>query len=357
MATKEDEAVTAALIEQMTSKRPATTTPVPKEEEKLFNEEWEDEALPNSVRYSELFGGLPKGKKDFFISVYKATDWPEEDREYIPEDAKHHVIDHDVVYPFVLAIKNNMNTLLVGPTGSGKTSLCRLVAARLGMPYLRINGRQDMESDSLIGKPWVSNGSMEYMLGELPKARQKGWFIAFDEPWKTPAGIQMTLQRMYERNGILQLDDMPGSLKSKQIVPHERSRMVLCDNVVGTGDGVDKYASTLIQDSATLNRMEMVLKVDYLKEKDEVDLIVSKHAYIPKKQARYMVKLAQLIRQAFTSGDVSSVMSPRQLETWATIAHILGDYKQAFDYVMRERFPTDSEKATVQNFWTTVYKA
>jgi len=115
-------------------------------------------------------------------------------------------------------------------------------------PYLRINGRQDMESDTLLGKPWVTEGEMSYIKGELPKALEKGWFVAFDEPWKTPSGIQMSLQRMYEKDGVLQLDDMPGSLDEKLIVPKDTFRMVLCDNVVGTGDNQDKYGATMIQD-------------------------------------------------------------------------------------------------------------
>ena len=150
----------------------------------------------------------------------------------------------------------------------------------------RINGRQDMESDTLIGKPWVNNGSMEFVLGEFPKALLSGDIILLDEPTKIPSGIQMTLQRVMERNGVLQIDDMPEGLESKTIVPHPEARIVLADNVVGTGDNSEQYGATMIQDSSFLNRIDAVLHVPYMSPEKEAELLANKFpVLVPKNSA------------------------------------------------------------------------
>jgi len=43
-----------------------------------------------------------------------------------------------------------------------------------------------------------------------------------------------------------------------------------------------------------------------------------------------MVKVAELSRQGFMNGDISTVMSPRTVISWAQNAHIFGDLGYAF---------------------------
>lgn len=357
MATKEEEWIEKKLLQELTGQR--TEEPKVKKKDHI-PDKFKDikEAPAGEVTYLSLFGKLPSGLPDFAVNVYKEEDWNEDDRKAIPsiEKFKHYMIDHNVLYPLLLGMQHNMNTLLTGPTGCGKSTIVEYICATIKQPFLRINGRQDMESDTLLGRPWVSAGEMKYMLGDLPKARAAGWMILFDEPWKTPSGIQMALQRMYEKNGVLQLDDMPGTLDEKQIKPDPRSRFILADNVVGTGDGIDKYAATLIQDGSTLNRMELVLQCTYLSKNDESKMLQNKHSFLPKYWADKMVQLAGLIRVAYQKGELSGTMSPRQLDTWATMSYSVGDYKTAFNYVMTGRFATDEEKGVLDNLWNTVYK-
>lgn len=305
--------------------------------------------------YSEITGSVPAGLEDFAIPCYDDADWEKEDRQFIPDVDSTFVWDHTVAYPLLKAYVHGLKALIVGPTGSGKTETNKQIAGHLRQPYLRINGRQDMEADTLLGKPWVSNGNMEFKMGDLPKAMLKGWYIAFDEPWKTPAGIQMALQRFYERNGVLQLDDMPGSLEDKTIVPSNKMRLVLCDNVVGSGDNMDVFGATLIQDASTINRMDVVLFQDYLQMDDEVKLLTGKYNFLPESKAKMAVQLANAIRRAFASRDISATMSPRNLQSWMELAYDLKSYKLAFTYVMLNRFADDAERVAVKGMWTQVY--
>lgn len=358
----------------------------PEEKEPDFDHESMEEEMKEMAtdhrRYSELFGWNKSilGEKeevmtsykadgtevsitvqrDFPVRVFEKEEWNEEGLYYIPEADPNREIDHSVMYPFVLGMQTDESgtydkCMLVGPTGSGKSTLAEYYCAKVGQPFFRINGRQDMESDAIIGHPWVEDGKMHFELGEIPKAMKAGWFVLFDEPWKTPSGIWMTLQRAMERGGILQIDGMPGELADKQVVPDPRHRMVLADNVVGTGDNVDKYGATLIQDSSTLNRIDMVLNVDYLKESTEVKLLRKKFKGIGKERAEHMIRLLNLLRRGFDQGELSSPASLRNIEAWARKAIQVRNYAISFSWVLLNRYSDESEKQAVRGFYFDVF--
>lgn len=314
-------------------------------------------AQPGCKLYSELFGVVPPSGFDFNVPCYSDEDWSESDRAFIPDISKFegYVINHDILEQELRALRNDLTVLVVGPTGSGKTSLQEYLCAVIRQPYLRINGRQDMESDTLLGKPWVDAGSMTFRLGELPKAMTSGWFVAFDEPWKVPAGIQMSLQRMLERGGILQIDDMPGDLADKQIVPKNTFKMVLCDNVVGTGDGAIRYGATQIQDGSTLNRLDIVLRMDYLSQAQEEKMLASMHEHLTKKQVSSMIKLARLLRVGFEQDELSAAVSPRNLYAWGLMYKELGDMKRAFEATIATRFAEETEHEAVMEHYRVVF--
>jgi MoxR-like ATPase len=317
------------------------------------------DATAGRVMYSHRFGNPGKVGPDFDISdiAFADEDWPEEDRIHIPDGAKyeHHEVDHTWVYGAVLALKKNLSYLVVGPTGGGKTSGNYMICSRLRWPLLHINGRSDMESDTILGKVWVHNGTMDFKMGSFPERFKRGGMILVDEVMKIPAGIQMTLQRAYERYGELQLDDMPGKPEDKIIKRHTHTRIIFADNVVGTGDGMDKYSATLLQDSSFLNRIGLVFHAGYMPEEKEVALLMNAYDYLPKEWAHKMVQMCNLIRKGFQSGELTVPMSYRQLEAWAEYAFEYEDYRKSFDAVMLHRFAEDTEKGAVNELWTTVY--
>ena len=50
-----------------------------------------------------------------------------------------------------------------------------------------------------------------------------------------------------------------------------------------------------------------------------------------------MIKVADLSRQGFMNGDISTVMSPRTVISWAQNAHIFGDVGYAFPSVVPQQ--------------------
>lgn len=328
----------------------------PKSEVKLFL----DDTIP--VEGAKMFSAVFKaegwltatGKPDLDITslMLKAEDFPEEDRAAIPEVDPHYKWNLDVLYPTLLALKSKMKCLFVGPTGSGKTTFHQNLAGVFNQPFYRLGGRGDMESDTILGRQDMQKGTMSFLLGEFPKKYIANYYILLDEPWKLPSNINMTFQRVFERNGLLQIDEARGDLADKTFLPGPHTHLMLADNVVGTGDGADKYAATMVQDGSTLNRMDLVLKLDYMKEADEVDMLISRFgSFLPRDIAIKAVQVANLVRAGVNEGQLSVTMSPRNLISWMELAQTVRSYEEAFKWVMVQRYADDNEREAVNGMY------
>lgn len=357
------EAVLAEYLKKGKKTAAEEVAPAPKKPDPEFKvEKVEIPVAGDRIMYSTFFTGADKyikktGVSDIDITnlVHKVEDWDEEHRTFIPIFDEHYSWPQEVLYPALLALKHGMKILTVGPTGSGKTTFWQNMAAMFNQPFYRLGGRGDMESDVILGRQDMQNGTMEFLLGEFTKAYIAGYMILLDEPWKLPSHINMTFQRVFERNGLLQIDEMRGDLKDKQFYPEPRTHLVLADNVVGTGDGADKYGATMIQDGSTINRMDMILHINYLSQEEEIAMLLSRFDFLPKGQAKKCVQVANLVRSGFESGQVSATMSPRNLIAWMELANDVRDYQKSFEWVMLSRFADQAEQQAVKGFYQTAF--
>ena len=69
-----------------------------------------------------------------------------------------------------------------------------------------------------------------------------------------------------------------------------------------------------------------------------------------KKTVSAMVALADLTRSGFVAGDISTVMSPRTVMTWAENARIFGDIGFAFRLTFLNKCD-EMERATVAEYY------
>lgn len=357
-----DERVTANLADAMARARGGTRPepePVKEREVRTPTVKFKDKG--KGKKFSTVFGfAPPDGFPDLKAEVYKHTDWDKGDQQFIPDRAKfdNYVPNITVLYQlWVSVLRNNKKALVVGPTGSGKSTLQEFFCAYINQPLFRLNGRGDMESDTILGRPWVENGNMMFEKGELVKAALKGWWLTIDEPWKLPAPIQMALQRFYEKDGVFQLDDMPGDIADKIIVPKATCRVVLCDNVVGTGDNVDQYAATMIQDGSTLNRLDVVFWQGYMSRESEVDMLLKSvpENSIHKDDLGKMVDFFSLCRTSYEQRALSAALSPRNLLTWAELTVQLESLSKAAEWTMMHRFAEDEEKQLINEHYRAVF--
>jgi cobaltochelatase CobS len=142
--------------------------------------------------------------------------------------------------------------------------------------------------------------------------------------------VMFVIQRVLEVSGKLTLLD-----QSKVIRPHAAFRLFATTNTIGLGDTSGLYHGTQQINQGQMDRWSIVCTLNYLPHDDEARIVLSKVKAFGKTEAKRrqvsnMVRVADLTRSAFINGDLSTVMSPRTVMTWAENAEIFGDVGFAF---------------------------
>ena len=157
------------------------------------------------------------------------------------------------------------------------------------------------------------------------------------------------IQRVLEVAGKLTLLD-----QSKVIRPHPAFRLFSTTNTIGLGDTSGLYHGTQQINQGQMDRWSIVTTLNYLPHDDEVKIVLSKvKAYDKvdkKKIVNNMVRVADLTRNAFINGDLSTVMSPRTVMTWAENAQIFKDVGFAFRVTFLNKCD-ELERALVAEFY------
>ena len=79
-----------------------------------------------------------------------------------------------------------------------------------------------------------------------------------------------------------------------------------------------------------LFRSNIVTVLNYLPHADEVKIVLAKVPDFNPKEADAMIKLAAMTREGFKNGDLSTLMSPRTVISWADNTNIFHDRELAF---------------------------
>lgn len=309
-----DDFVASAMADYMAQAgltTPAADTPAPVAAPVEEPKKVEKKVLKNG--FVKMFGKTPKKMEDFEVSSF--TGIPECVRYHIPKEDEHYVVQVDEAARLVAAIMDGDKTLMTGPTGSGKSSLVKYVCAKMGAPFIRINMSADVESAQLFGQLVVRDGATVWVDGPITEAVRHGCVVLIDEWELMPPEISMGLQNLLEDDGYLYLKEMPGSSEEKTIVPHANFRIICGGNTVGQGDDTGGFSGTMVQNSATLDRFTTTIHLDYLTKDHEVS-IITKRTGVAKELAANMVKLAALIRSAYSQQQINLTMSPRTLINW-----------------------------------------
>jgi len=123
--------------------------------------------------------------------------------------------------------------------------------------------------------------------------------------------------------------------QSKVIRPHPAFRLFSTTNTIGLGDTSGLYHGTQQINQGQMDRWSIVATLNYLPHDDEVKIVLSKAKAFAKTEAKRkavsnMVRVADLTRNAFINGDLSTVMSPRTVIMWAENAEVFSDIGFAF---------------------------
>jgi cobaltochelatase CobS len=253
--------------------------------------------------------------------------------EYTPDLDPDYLFDRPTTLAILAGFAHNRRVMVTGYHGTGKSTHIEQVAARLNWPCVRVNLDSHISRIDLVGKDAIvlRDGQQitEFRDGILPWALQNNVALVFDEYDAGRPDVMFVIQRVLEVSGRLTLLD-----QNRVIRPHPAFRLFSTANTVGLGDTSGLYHGTQQINQGQMDRWSIVTTLNYLPHDNEVEIVLAKAKHYQTEEGRKtvsrMVRLADMTRNAFINGDLSTVMSPRTVITWAENAQIFDDVGFAF---------------------------
>jgi cobaltochelatase CobS len=278
--------------------------------------------------------------------------------EHVPDRDDAYRFDRETTLAILAGFAFNRRVMIQGYHGTGKSTHIEQVAARLNWPCIRINLDSHISRIDLIGKDAIvlKDGQQvtEFREGLLPWALQRPVALAFDEYDAGRPDVMFVIQRVLEVQGKLTLLD-----QNKVIRPHPAFRLFSTTNTIGLGDTTGLYHGTQQINQGQMDRWSIVTTLNYLSHDAEAEIVLAKspQSYNTpegKKTISAMVRVADMTRNAFINGDLSTVMSPRTVMTWAQNAEIFGDIGFAFRLTFLNKCD-ELERASVAEFYQRAF--
>jgi cobaltochelatase CobS len=274
--------------------------------------------------------------------------------DHTPDVDEAYRFDRETTMAILAGFAFNRRVLIQGYHGTGKSTHIEQVAARLNWPCIRINLDSHISRIDLVGRDAIvlKDGVQvtEFREGLLPWALQHACALVFDEYDAGRADVMFVIQRVLEVEGKLTLLD-----QNRVIRPHPAFRLFATANTVGLGDTTGLYHGTQQINQGQMDRWNIVATLNYLPHDEEVNIVLAKTPVFNTKEGREvisaMVALADLTRAGFIAGDISTVMSPRTVMTWADNTRIFGgDIAFAFRTTFLNKCD-EVERATVAEYF------
>jgi cobaltochelatase CobS len=275
--------------------------------------------------------------------------------EHVPDLDPAYKFDRETTLAILAGFTYNRRVMIQGYHGTGKSTHVEQVAARLNWPCIRVNLDSHISRIDLIGKDAIvlKDGKQitEFREGILPWALQHSCALVFDEYDAGRPDVMFVIQRVLEVEGKLTLLD-----QNRVIRPNPSFRLFATANTVGLGDTTGLYHGTQQINQGQMDRWNIVATLNYLPHATETAIVLAKMGVdvvkdaATKKRVESMVALADLTRAGFINGDISTVMSPRTVITWAENARIFGDVGFAFRVTFMNKCD-EAERSTVAEYY------
>ena len=271
----------------------------------------------------------------------------------VPEIDSTYKFDHDTTLAILAGYTYNRRVMIQGYHGTGKSTHIEQVGAKLNWPTVRVNLDSHISRIDLIGKDAIKlvDGKQvtEFQEGILPWALRNPVAIVFDEYDAGRADVMFVIQRVLEVDGKLTLLD-----QNKVISPHPSFRLFATANTVGLGDTTGLYHGTQQINQGQMDRWSIVSTLNYLPHEDETAIVTAKNPGTDPDVISKMVTVAELTRNAFMNGDISTVMSPRTVIAWAQNTNIFKDVGFAFRLTFLNKCD-ELERETVAEFYQRLF--
>ena len=289
-----------------------------------MNKKTDLEIIPsNEINTMDVFGV----SCEFKVFGFK------EKTDNVPEVDPTYKFDPQTTIAILSGFACNRRVLIQGYHGTGKSTHIEQVAARLNWPCIRVNLDSHISRIDLIGKDAIvlkdNKQVTEFQDGILPWAYKNPVALVFDEYDAGRPDVMFVIQRILESQGKLTLLD-----QSRVIKPNKYFRLFATANTVGLGDTSGLYHGTQQINQGQMDRWNIVSTLNYLSNEQESKIILSKVKELNNKEGKDIIKsmvaTADLTRSGFINGDISTVMSPRTVLTWAENYLLFNNIEYAF---------------------------
>ena len=272
---------------------------------------------------------------------------------WVPEIDEGYIFDKDTTLSILAGFNHNRRVMIQGFHGTGKSTHIEQVAARLNWPCVRINLDSHISRIDLLGKDAIKlkDGKQitEFQEGLLPWSIQNPVALVFDEYDAGRPDVMFVIQRILEVEGKLTLLD-----QNKVIKPHASFRLFATTNTVGLGDMTGLYHGTQQINQGQMDRWHILSTLNYLDVNQELKVVLSKvNEFKSSKNqevVKNMIKLANLTRNGFANGDISILMSPRTVISWAQNYKIFKDVMGSFKLTFLNKCD-DLEKPIINEYF------
>ena len=273
--------------------------------------------------------------------------------DHVPIIDKDYKFDPETTRAILAGFADNRRVIIQGYHGTGKSTHIEQVAARLNWSCVRINLDSHISRIDLIGKDSIviRDGKQitEFQEGMLPWAYQNAVALVFDEYDAGRPDVMFVIQRILESDSKLTLLD-----QSRIINPNRFFRLFATANTVGLGDTSGLYHGTQQINQGQMDRWNIVTTLNYLNNIEEEGIVLSKNKKLNNKEGkeivRCMVSTADLTRSGFINGDISTVMSPRTVITWAENYLLFNDIEYSFKLAFLNRCD-ELERSVIEEYY------
>ncbi|MEN3972343.1 cobaltochelatase subunit CobS [Sphingomicrobium sp. XHP0235] len=304
-------------------------------------------APDTEVSAREVFGV----DSDMMVPAFSKAD------RRVPDADPAYVFDPDTTMAILAGFAHDRRVMVQGYHGTGKSTHIEQVAARLNWPLIRINLDAHISRIDLVGRDAIvlEDGQQvtKFKEGLLPWCLQHPVALVFDEYDAGRPDVMFVIQRVLETEGKLTLLD-----QNRVIQPNPNFRLFATTNTVGLGDTTGLYHGTQAINQGQMDRWNIVTTLNYLPAETEARIVLAKSGEYDKpegkKTVEQMIKVADLSRQGFINGDISTVMSPRTVISWAQNALIFGDVGYAFRVSFLNKCD-ESERPVIAEYYQRVF--
>ena len=252
---------------------------------------------------------------------------------HVPEIDAVYRFQPDVTLAILAGFMRDRRVMVQGLHGTGKSTHVEQVAARLNWPCVRVNLDGHISRLDLVGKDAVvlreGRQVTEFQEGIVPWALQRPVALIFDEYDAGRPDVMFVIQRILERDGQFTLMD-----QNRVLRPHPYFRLFATTTTVGLGILNGLYHGAQRLNHAQVDRWNIVATLNYVSRDEEIAIVQARVPSLADAARRplleSMVAVAELTRKGFAAGDLSTLMSPRTVISWAENLGLFGDPALAF---------------------------